>query len=101
VELFSIMLSVPAAFVLSMVYCALLAKTVCWTERVRRVMHFDNGNMHVDGLGLDRLRRLLYVASLILLGLFLIELVLLTALGTVRSRAVFGRGGGMHRMASW
>jgi hypothetical protein len=71
VELFGIILSVPVAFMTSMVYCALLAKVV------RR---------------LDRVRRFLLRVSLIVLGSFVVELVLLSKLGTVRSRAVVGPG---------
>ena len=38
------------------------------------------------------MRRLLYWASFVILGLFLVEVVLLSKLGTVRSRAVIGPG---------
>ena len=55
----------------SMVYCALLAKVV------RR---------------LDRVRRFLLRVSLIVLGSFVVDLVLLSKLDTVRSRAVVGPG---------
>jgi hypothetical protein len=71
VELFAIVLSVPVAVVMSMGYCAILAKVV------RK---------------LDGVRRPLYSASLVLLGLFLVELVLLVMLGAVRSRAIVGPG---------
>jgi hypothetical protein len=70
-ELFGIILSVPIAFVISMAYCAFLANVV------RR---------------LDFARRLLFVVSLILLGLFLIELLLLAIFGAVHSRAAVGPG---------
>ena len=68
-ENFAIAFSVPAAFVLSTIYCALLTKVV------RRF---------------DRLRRFLYSSSLIGLGLFLVELALVASLGAVRSRAIIG-----------
>ena len=63
------MLSVPVAFVASMTYCAFLAYVVRATERPRR---------------------LLYWLSLVVLSLLAIELVLLTTLGAVRSRAAVG-----------
>ena len=68
-ENFGMMFSVPAAFVLSTIYCALLMKVV------RRF---------------DGLRRFLFAASLFVLGLFLVELILLVSLGAVRSRAIIG-----------
>lgn len=70
-ELFGIIFSIPVALVLSMAYCTFLAKVV---------------------RGLNRVRRLLYIVSIILMGLFLVELVLLFSLGAVRSRAVVGTG---------
>ena len=70
-ELFGIIFSVPVAFVMSMAYCFFLARVVC---------RFDFA------------RRLLFAVSLILLGLFLLELVLLAMFGAVRSRAVVGPG---------
>ena len=68
-ELFGIVLSVPVAFVMSRSYCALLAKVVCRHEG---------------------LRRFLSLASLCVLGLFLLEIVLLLTLRAVRSRAMVG-----------
>jgi uncharacterized membrane protein YvlD (DUF360 family) len=71
VELVAIVLSGPAAFVASAVYCGLL------TRFVRPI---------------DQVRRLFMGVSLVVLGLFAVELVLLTTLGTVRSRVVIGPG---------
>lgn len=70
-ELFGIIVSVPLAFVMSMAYCAFLAKVV------RRF---------------DFARRVLIALSLILLGLFFLELVLLATFGAIRSRAIVGPG---------
>jgi len=70
-ELFGIVFSIPVAFVMSMSYCALLAKVVSRFEP---------------------LRRFLYMTSLCVLGLFLIELMLLVSMGAVRSRAIVGSG---------
>ena len=70
-ELFGIVFSIPVAFVMSMSYCALLAKVVSRFEP---------------------LRRFLYIASLCVLALFLIELIMLVSIGAVRSRAVVGPG---------
>jgi len=69
--LFGIVFSIPVAFVMSMSYCALLAKVVSRFEP---------------------LRRFLYIASLCVLALFLIELIMLVSIGAVRSRAVVGPG---------
>jgi hypothetical protein len=69
VELFGIVFSIPVAFVMSMVYCAVLA------HAIRRF---------------ESLRRLLYAVSLILLAGFLAEVVLLVTIGAVGSRAVVG-----------
>ena len=68
-ELFGIVFSIPVAFVMSMVYCALLAHSI------RRF---------------ESLRRWLYAASLVLLAGFLAEVVLHATLGAVGSRAVVG-----------
>ena len=70
-ELFGIIFSIPVAFVMSMVYCAVLA------HAIRR---FEN------------LRRWLYAVSLILLAGFLAEVLLLATLGAVGSRALVGPG---------
>jgi len=68
-ELFGILFSIPVAFVLSMGYCALLAKVL---------------------RSFDRLYAFLYVPSIIVLGIFLVEVILLVSLGAVRSRALIG-----------
>jgi hypothetical protein len=68
-ELFGIILSVPVAFVMSMVYCAVLAYAI------RRY---------------EPLCRLLYATSRILLLGFVCEIALLATLGAVRSRALVG-----------
>jgi len=69
VELFGIVFSIPVAFVMSMVYCAVLARVI------RRF---------------EALRRWLYTASVVILGGFLMEVVLLSTLGAVRSRGIIG-----------
>jgi hypothetical protein len=69
VELFGIVFSVPVAFVMSMVYCAILA------HAIRRV---------------EPLRRGLYAVSILLLLGFLGEVVLLATLGVAGSRAFVG-----------
>ena len=68
-ELFGILFSIPVAFVMSMVYCAVLAHSL------RRV---------------ELLRRWLYAVSLVLLAGFLGEVLLLVTLGAVGSRALVG-----------
>ena len=68
-ELFGILFSIPVAFVLSMGYCALLAKVL---------------------RSFDRLYVFLYVPSIIVLSIFLVEVILLLSLGAVRSRALVG-----------
>lgn len=68
-ELFGIAFSIPVAFVMSMVYCAIL------THAVRRR---------------EQLRRWLYAVSIVLLLGFLGEVLLLAALGAVGSRAFVG-----------
>jgi hypothetical protein len=69
VELFGIIFSIPVAFVVSMMYCAILA------HMIRRF---------------EGLRRWLHAASVVVLAGFLGEVVLLTTLGAVRSRGVIG-----------
>jgi hypothetical protein len=68
-ELFGIVLSIPLAFVASVVYCLFLAKII---------------------IRADLLRRFLWAASVGLLLLFAVEIVLLTTIGAVRSRANIG-----------
>ena len=68
-ELLGILLSIPAAFVASVVYCCLLAKIV---------VHFD------------ALARWLRGASLAVLIAFAIEVLLLLWVGPVRARAAIG-----------
>jgi len=70
-ELFGIALSVPVALVASTLYCFLLDRVV---------------------LKCDRLGRWLRVASLFILALFVVEIVLLMTLGSVRSNGLFGPG---------
>ena len=68
-ELFGIVLSIPVAFVASMVYCLLLAKVVS---------------------RFDLLSHSLRLASYGVLSLFALEIVLLLTLGAVRSRGLIG-----------
>ncbi len=70
-EIFGIVLSIPAAFVASMLYCLLLIKFVSNADRVSRWLRF---------------------ASRIVLVLFSVELLLLITLGAVRSRGLLGPG---------
>jgi hypothetical protein len=70
-EIFGILLSIPAAFVLSMLYCLLLAKAVA---------------------RFDRLAFWLWNVSFLVLALFGVEVVLLMSLGAVRSRGILGPG---------
>jgi hypothetical protein len=70
-EPYAILLSGPVAFALSVVYCTIVSKYV---------------------RAIERLRWHCYLLSLVLLGLFCIELVFLCALGPVRSRATLGPG---------
>jgi hypothetical protein len=89
------MLSGPVAFVLSMFYCWFLTRAVRRTERIRRVIRARKSmaeGMRIAVQRLDRLRRLVFAGSLVVLGLFLVELMLLFTFGTVRSRAVLGPG---------
>ena len=68
-ELFGIMFSIPVALGMSMVYCDVVAKVL---------------------RNFARLYAFLYVPSLIALGVFVIEVVLLVSLGAVTSRAIVG-----------
>jgi hypothetical protein len=68
-EVFGIILSVPAAFLASLVYCYLLAKIV---------------------IRLDMLRRAMWLVSVLVLIAFAIEVTLLVTFGAVRSRALIG-----------
>ena len=68
-EIFGIILSVPVAFVASLLYCFLLAKIV---RRWSLVSH------------------LLRWASLVVLVVFVVEIALLATVGAVRSRAAIG-----------
>ncbi len=93
-ELFGILFSVPVALILSMVYCRLLAKAVQRLERVGvcRDHRHDRPFLATVARRWGRMRRWLYSASLVLLGLFSVELIRLVTLGAVRSRAVVGPG---------
>jgi hypothetical protein len=68
-EMFGILFSIPAAFVASTVWCAILVQIVNRFER---------------------LSRWLYTVSLIVLVAFLSEVVLLITLGAVQSRGIIG-----------
>lgn len=68
-ELFGIALSVPVAFVASMLYCFFLDRVVLKFERPRRWLRFT---------------------SYFVLAFFAAELAMLLTLGAVRSRAIFG-----------
>jgi hypothetical protein len=68
-ELFGIVLSVPAAFVASLVYCFLLANVVIRIEPLRRAM---------------------WGVSVFVLLAFALEVALLISVGAVRSRAIIG-----------
>jgi hypothetical protein len=70
-ELFGIILSIPVAFVASVVYCFFLAKII---------------------IRVDLLRRFMWAASVGVLLLFAVEIVLLVTIGAVRSRASIGPG---------
>ena len=62
-------------------------------DRMRRVIRHGKGrpcDMYAVMRRMECVRQLIYVASVILLGSFLVELVLLVTLGAVRSRAVVG-----------
>jgi hypothetical protein len=88
-------LSVPVALVMNMTYCRFLAKVARRLDRVpvcgdRRVRYQRLLSRIVRWF--VRLRRSLYSVSLMVLGLFFAELVLLAKLGPVHSRAVVGPG---------
>jgi hypothetical protein len=68
-ELFGIALSIPVAFVASMIYCLFLSRVAFRFTRVCRWLR---------------------LTSLLIVILFAIELVLLMSLGAVRSRGVLG-----------
>ena len=68
-EAFGILLSIPVAFVASMLYCLLLAKVVSRFTRLRRCLRF---------------------VSYGVLSLFVVEIVFLVTLGAVRSRCILG-----------
>ena len=70
-EIFGIVLSIPAAFVACTLYCLFLVKLIS---------------------RFDRVSRWLRLGSHIVLALFSFELVLLITLGAVRSRGVLGPG---------
>jgi hypothetical protein len=70
-EIVGIILSVPAAFVCSMLYCLLLVKVI---------------------LKLERLAYILRLLSIVVLALFVVEIVLLITLGSVRGREILGPG---------
>src|SRR5262245_7610845 len=70
-EIFGIVLSIPAAFVASSVYSFLLSRVVVRTDLLRRVM---------------------WMASVGVLILFVMEVALLIAIGAVRSGALLGPG---------
>jgi hypothetical protein len=94
-ENFGILCSVPVALLTCMAYCRLLAKVVRRLERARRWharRRRDQPLLAEFVRRLERVRRLLYWASFVILGLFLVELVLLSKLGAVHSRAVIGPG---------
>jgi hypothetical protein len=69
VEGFGILCSIPFGFVMSMVYCAILSHAIVRYETLRRSFYF---------------------ASLAILFGFSCEVLLLTTLGAVRSRAFVG-----------
>jgi hypothetical protein len=68
-EMLGILLSIPVAFVTSMLYCLFLARVV---------------------LRFARTSRWLRIASRFVLALFVIELILLITMGSVRSRGLLG-----------
>jgi hypothetical protein len=68
-EIFGIILSVPATFLASLVYCYLLATIV---------------------IRLDFLRRAMWLVSVLVLIAFAIEVTLLVTVGSVHSRALIG-----------
>jgi hypothetical protein len=70
-EIFGIILSVPVAFVASVVYCFLLARVVVRVETLRRMLWF---------------------VSIGVLVAFGVEVILLLTLGAVRARGLLGPG---------
>lgn len=70
-EIFGIILSIPAAFVISMLYCLFVAKVLSRS---------------------DRLISWLRIASMIVLVLLAAEVILVASVGSVRSRAILGPG---------
>jgi len=70
-EVFGIILSVPVAFVASLVYCFLLTRVVVGAETLRRVM---------------------WLVSVGVLIAFGVEVILLLGLGAVRARGLLGPG---------
>jgi hypothetical protein len=70
-ELFGIVLSIPVAFVASMLYCLLAAKVISKAAT---------------------LSRWLRIASCVVLGLFAVEILLLVTIGAVRARGLIGPG---------
>jgi hypothetical protein len=68
-ELFGIVLSIPAAFFASTLYCLFLVRVVSKSQRASRWLR---------------------IASYAVLALFAVEIVLLVTLGAVRSRGVLG-----------
>ena len=70
-EIFGILLSIPAAFVISMLYCIFVAKVI---SRFAPLIPW------------------IRITSQITLGLLLAEVIFLASIGSVRSRALFGPG---------
>jgi hypothetical protein len=70
-ELFGIVLSIPVAFIASMLYCLLLAKAVSKSAKLSRSLR---------------------IASYAVLSLFAVEMLLLITIGVVRSRGLLGPG---------
>src|SRR5262245_28134582 len=68
-ELFGIVLSVPAAFIASIGYCFVPAKMVIWFDKVSRCLWWTSAG---------------------LLMAFVIELILLSTVGPVRARQLIG-----------
>ncbi len=92
-EFLSIILSVPVAFLVSMVYCGLLVKAA---RRSERGTVYDKGRRRAKPLigkvvrMIVRARHSIYHVSLLVLGMIVVEMLLLATLGVVRSRAVVG-----------
>ncbi len=70
-EMFGIILSIPVAFVASLLYCLFLVKLISGSDNLSRWFRF---------------------ASYVVLALFAVEIVLLVTLGALRSRGIFGPG---------